>query len=91
MCTPGTFSNEMQLLIRQLKGRTHRLFHDAQDVAVYLKENRQEIELAELLGQMAVALKEAETAAARAMELAASRQQAAEAQRPSPTATVFNG
>ncbi|MZP29721.1 hypothetical protein GTO91_08385 [Heliobacterium undosum] len=91
MCTPGSFSNELQLLIRQMKGRTHRLFHDAKDVADYLKDNRQEVELAELLEQMATALKEAENAAARAMDLAASRQEAVEAQRPSPTATVFNG
>ncbi|MTV48797.1 hypothetical protein GJ688_07360 [Heliobacillus mobilis] len=89
MCTPGTFSNEIQLIIRQLKGRNHRLFHDSQDVAKYLREYRQDKIVAELLDEMTLMLKEAEKLAAKALE-AVEQQQAEAEQRTMPTVTLFN-
>ncbi|KAB2951782.1 hypothetical protein F9B85_10845 [Heliorestis acidaminivorans] len=89
MCTAQQYSGELQLILKQLKGRNHRLVHDTQDIAQYLKANRNEKELSELLMEMAEALKKAEDLAKQAITLVEEKEVQEQAQ-SSPTITVFS-
>ncbi|QGG48460.1 hypothetical protein [Heliorestis convoluta] len=88
MCTTETYSGELQLILKQLRGRNHRLFHDTEEVAQYFQSRRNEEELAQLLHQMADKLQEAEKIALRAIALLEEKE-ATERERVTPTITRF--
>ncbi|MCW2278944.1 hypothetical protein [Heliophilum fasciatum] len=85
MCTPETFFTELQLVLKQLRGRCHRLYHDTDDVAVYLQEGRQDWAMADLLREAAQKLQQAEQLVVKAQELAEERRNEVQ---PRVTATI---